>query len=125
MSESFADRWSRKEREYGLAQIAAEMVPYGHNALPDSAAPCLTFKQAARPIAIFEVFGCPSDWSPADRARLALFTVIGSDGAGNPICVEQGTGKIMLLDHEDRFRTMKFVNSSVGQLAECLLAYMG
>jgi hypothetical protein len=31
----------------------------------------------------------------------------------------------VLLDHEDRFRTRQFVNSGVGQLAECLLAYMG
>jgi hypothetical protein len=51
--------------------------------------------------------------------------MIGSDGAGNPICVEQGTGEIMLLDHEDWFRTRQFVNTSVRQLGECLLAYMG
>jgi hypothetical protein len=30
-----------------------------------------------------------------------------------------------MLDHEDRFHTRQFVNSSVGQLAECLLTYMG
>ena len=51
--------------------------------------------------------------------------MIGSDGAGNPICVEQGTGAVVLLDHEDRFLTRQFVNSGVSQLAECLLAYMG
>jgi hypothetical protein len=51
--------------------------------------------------------------------------MIGSDGAGNPICVEKGTGAVVLLDHEDWFRTRQFINSSVRQLAECLLAYMG
>ena len=51
--------------------------------------------------------------------------MIGSDGAGNPICVEEGFGVVVLLDHEDRFRSRQFVNSSVGQLADCLLAYMG
>ena len=30
-----------------------------------------------------------------------------------------------VLPDEDRFRTRQFVNSSVRQLAECLLAYMG
>ncbi len=30
-----------------------------------------------------------------------------------------------LLDHEDGFGTRQFVNVSVEQLAECLIAYMG
>jgi hypothetical protein len=51
--------------------------------------------------------------------------MIGADGAGNPICLEQSTGTVVLLDHEDHFRTRQFVNSSVRQLAECLLAFMG
>ena len=51
--------------------------------------------------------------------------MIGSDGAGNPICIEQGSGAIVLLDHEDLFRTRQFINSGVSHLAECLLAYMG
>jgi len=51
--------------------------------------------------------------------------MIGSDGSGNPICVEQTSGVVVLLDHEDWFRTRQFVNSSVRQLGECLLVYMG
>jgi hypothetical protein len=31
----------------------------------------------------------------------------------------------VLLDHEDWFRTRQYINTSVHQLAECLLAYMG
>ena len=30
-----------------------------------------------------------------------------------------------MLDHEDKFRTRQFMNTSILQLAECLLAYMG
>jgi hypothetical protein len=30
-----------------------------------------------------------------------------------------------MLNHEDRFRTRQFINSSVALLAECLLAYIG
>lgn len=51
--------------------------------------------------------------------------MIGSDGAGNPICVNAETNEIWLLDHEDHFRTRQFVNSSLSCLSESLLAYMG
>lgn len=51
--------------------------------------------------------------------------MIGSDGAGNPLCVEAPSGAVVLLDHEDRFHTRQYVNSGVGQLAECLLAFTG
>jgi hypothetical protein len=125
MGESFAERWSSKERDSGFGDIASKMVACGSNMLPDSASPCVTFQEAARPLPIWDVFASPSDWSAADLERLAPYWMIGSDGAGNPICVEQGVGAVVMLDHEDWFRTRQFVNSSVGQLAECLLAYMG
>ncbi len=125
MGESFAERWSRKELDCGFGDIGSKMVACGADLLPDSAAPCVTFQEAARPVPIWEVFASPSDWSPADRERLAPYRMIGSDGAGNPICVVNGTGAVVLLDHEDWFRTCQFVNSSVRQLAECLLAYLG
>ena len=125
MDEPFADRWNRKWAECGFEDIGTEMVACGSDVLPDSAAPFLSFDRAAWPAPIWEVFGIPSQWSQAERERLAPYRMIGSDGAGNPICVEQGTRAVVLLDHEDRFRTWQFVNSSVSQLAECLLAYMG
>ena len=135
MSEAFADRWSRKWAACGFGEvypdddedesIGTEFVSCGGAVLPTEAAPYLTFDRAARPAPIWEVFGIPSQWPPAERERLAPFRVIGSDGSGNPICVEQPGGAVVLLDHEDRFRTRQFVNSSAGQLAECLLAYMG
>lgn len=124
LAESFAERWARKERECGF-QDRSTMIANGPDMLPDSAAPCLSFEEFSRPKLVWEVFGSPSDWSPADRTRLASYRMIGSDGAGNPICVEQGTGVVVLLDHENRFRTRQFVNSSIHRLAECLLAYMG
>ena len=123
MTESFAERWGRKERERGFRDIASAMVPCGQSMLPASAAPCVSFEQASRPEPIWEVFASPADWSPADRERLSSFRMIGCDGAGNPICVKQDSGAVVLLDHEDWFRTCQFVNSGVSQLAECLLAY--
>jgi hypothetical protein len=125
MAESFAERWAKKERDCGLVEIAARMVPFGKQVLPDSTAPYLSFETARHPKPIFHAYGSESDWSDADRQRLAAFQVIGSDGAGNAICVDARNGAVVLLDHEDGFRTSQFINSSAGQLAECLLAYMG
>ena len=125
MDEPFADRWNRKWAECGFEDIGTEMLACGSDLLPDSAAPFLSFERAGGPAPIWEVFDIPSQWSPAEPERLAAYRMIGSDGAGNPICTEQDSGVVCLLDHEDRFRTRQFVNSSVRQLAECLLAYMG
>ena len=125
MADSFASRWAQKERALGFEAIASEMVAFETWSLPESAAPCLSFTAAARPQPIYECFGSRSDWTDKDRARLERFLVIGSDGAGNPICLENNSGTIVLLDHEDNFFTQQFVNSSIQQLAECLLAYLG
>jgi hypothetical protein len=57
-----------------------------------------------------------------DTSRLASFYVIGSDSAGNPLCLDSARkGEIVMLDHEDRFETRTFVASSVATLAEALL----
>jgi hypothetical protein len=125
LAESFEQRWSQKERDCGFKGTASRMVTCGSDVLPDSAAPCVSFKEAGRHLPLWEVFGSPHEWSSEDRERLGPYVMIGSDGAGNPICVEQGTGHVILLDHENNFVTRQFVNSSVRQLAECLLAYMG
>jgi hypothetical protein len=125
MSETFADRWAIKERDCGLAAIASEMVACGEWTLPRDAAPCLTFDRVGQMPLVSEAYGIPSHWSDADRTRLAPYRMIGFDGAGNPLCLEQGSGAIWLLDHEDRFRHRQFVNSGIPELAECLLAYMG
>jgi hypothetical protein len=125
MTESFTERWGRKEHQCGFADIASTMVQCGQTVLPYSAAPCVSFKEASRPLAIWEVFGSPANWSPMEREHLAPYRMIGSDGAGNPICVEQVSGAVLLLDHEDWFRTVQFINSGVLQLGECLLSYMG
>jgi hypothetical protein len=125
LAESFADRWVRKERECGLDTIAATLIPCGADVLPDSAAPRVTFRQAADPAPIWVAYPDSSSWTQLDREHLAPYRVIGSDGAGNPICVDEGTGAVAILDREYRFRAKQFVNSSLRQLGECLLAYMG
>jgi SUKH-4 immunity protein len=46
--------------------------------------------------------------------------VIGKDGSGDPICVEEITGKIFVLNHDNGFEEM-FMNNSLHQLAEFIL----
>jgi hypothetical protein len=90
--------------------------------LPGSCAPYLSFNDVARgPLSLVVHYG-PHQFSAADAARLSQFYVIGSDGAGNPLCVDTSlTGEVVMLDHEDGFRTRTFVASSVMTLAEALL----
>ena len=125
MSDSFADRWLKKERELGLDGQPESLIAYGELRLPLSAAPFLGFAEFAKQPRIWEVFGNPERWPNDERHRLGEIRMIGSDGAGNPICIRETDGTIQLLDHEDNFHTVTFVNSSIPHLAECLLSFMG
>lgn len=125
MGNPFADRWNRKLTALGFDDTCTKFVRCGDAVLPIESAPFMRFDRAHRPAPLWTLWGIPDDWPPADRERVSAYRMIGSDGAGNPICLEQMGGSVVLLDHEDRFRSRQFVNSSVSQLAECLLAYLG
>lgn len=90
--------------------------------LPRSCAPFLSFEDVARgPLPLVQYYG-PHQFRTSNVSRLAAFYVLGSEGAGNPLCLDSArNGEIVLLDHEDRFETRIFVASSVAALAEALL----
>ena len=75
---------------------------------------------------VYDVYS-PNDsnyWNDSDRERLASYLMFGSDGAGNPVCLDLANQeRVVLLDHERRFEVTDFVNSSVAQLAECILIF--
>lgn len=59
-----------------------------------------------------------------EKDRLSSYLVIGGDGEGSPVCIDiSHSGQIVVLDHDLDFQSVLFVNSSVPQLVECLLAY--
>jgi len=89
--------------------------------LPQEAPPLLRFERAASPAALWDIYNANHVWSPAERERLTAFRVIGSYGAGDPICLVERT--VVLLD--SGFRQSVYVNRGVPELAECLLAYLG
>jgi hypothetical protein len=90
--------------------------------LPRSCAPFLSFEAVAGgPPSLVQHYGI-HQFRSSDARRLASFYVIGSDGAGNPLCLDSARdGEIVMLDHEDGFRTRTFVTSSVAMLARALL----
>ncbi len=101
------------------------MVACGTLMLPRYAGPFLSFKDAAEPRSVWDLYKLSSRRFGAHRERLSRYMVIGSDGAGNPICLRGDMGSVVMLDHENLFEGETFVNSGVERLAECLLAYMG
>ena len=126
MEESFGKRWSDKEAAIGVpSELRADMVSFGGLLLPCEAAPFLSFDKALGKKRIFEVYGSSWEWSDKDKERLSPYIMIGSDGSGNPICQRNTDEAVVLIDHEDGFNSISFVNSGVQQLQESLLAYFG
>jgi hypothetical protein len=76
---------------------------------------------------MFGCYGTPGDWEPDVYQRLHQYTYLGFDGGGNPICLDnKEQDKVVFLDHE-QFTSPdlrgRFINSSVSQLAVCILFY--
>jgi len=123
---SFEERWMHRQRECGQEGLGLpDFLTCDDAILPTRAAPFLSFDEAEKRPRIWEVFGPKDYWSEADKVRLARYRMIGSDGCGNPICLEDETGVVWMLDHEDHFKTRQFVNSNLLALGESLLACMG
>ena len=97
-----------------LAEDKAFLV---HAGLPADAAPFLSFdapKSTELPT-VADQYGV--------SAEFRRYRVVGSDGSGNPIAVdEQSQGEVVCLNHENRFARV-LMNTSLRQMAESLLAY--
>jgi hypothetical protein len=124
--DEFTAQWAGTDheslRKYPTDAVATLVIPaeeqlvlrdYG---LPASTAPYLEFEAPRTAFqTVAEAFEGPE--------KLARFRIIGSNGEGNPIVIdEQDQGAILVLDQEDGFRRM-IMNRSVTQLVESLLAY--
>jgi hypothetical protein len=103
--------------------------------LPDSCAPFLTFEEVEKGLPrLWEVYS-PGQWSEKQKNRVAPYVMIGGDGSGSAVCLDETAAcRVVLIDHELLFESPPFwrrrqmlcgtlVNSSVPQLAESLLAY--
>lgn len=85
--------------------------------LPEDAAPFLTFEAP-------ESGPLPTVAEQWDQPKaFASYRLIGSDGSGNPIALDENSnGEVVLLDHENKFARV-LMNKSIRQLGETLLAY--
>lgn len=118
---SKAEAWMLEDKPIS-AEVKQFLIQAG---LPRSAAPFLTFEHVEEGLPpIWNMWGSIEGWSEKDILRLQRYYLIGQDGGGNAVCIDtENKGYVVLLDHEDNFRTSQFVNSSVFHLAECLLSY--
>lgn len=90
---------------------------------PKSAAPFLDFGWEVFDGKFQTVFNTFSSSELNLSPNLDNYWIFGSDGAGNPICFDVSRfDEIILLDHEDLFETRIFMNTSITELAICLLA---
>lgn len=106
-----------------LAQISEDSARFLVEAgLPKSCAPFLSFDEVGKGlpklISVWRLDGV----SGVDTDFLSRYYTLGSDGAGNPLCIDtEDPGKVFMVDHDDAFRSRRLVASSVPQLAEALL----
>lgn len=123
--EEFIKRWGSKEvlLKYSMRSLSDVSMSDADKrflieaGLPDSAAPFLSFESPERgPLpTVMEI------WHQDDRFR--RYRIIGFNGSGDPLALDDGAeGEVVYLNHDNYFQRV-FVNSSVRQLAECLLLY--
>ncbi len=126
LPKEFIDRWGEddgaivafpKKNLERLALPEAAQAFLSEAGLPKDAAPFLTFSAPDSG----ELPTVAAQWNQPEA--FASYRVVGSDGSGNPIALdENNNGEVVLLDHENKFARV-LVNTSIQQLAESLLAY--
>lgn len=103
--------------------------------LPDSCAPFLSFEEVGRGARkLWEVYS-PGQWTAEQTKRVANYLMIGSDGGGEAVCLDESTGgRVVLVFSETLFSKptfwsrrspirVQYINASVAQLAESLLCH--
>lgn len=106
-----------------LAQIPEDSARFLVEAgLPRSCAPFLSFDEVGKGLPKLITVWRLDCVSGVDTDFLSRYHTLGSDGAGNPLCIDiEEPGKVFMVDHDDAFRSRRLVASSIPQLAEALL----
>jgi hypothetical protein len=123
--EEFVARWGKdgvlvRFRKDAVAQLALadeDKEFLAQAGLPDSAAPFLHFEapKSGELTTIADAYDQPS--------AFRRYRVIGADGAGNPIAIDEDCrGEVVCLDHDEEFARI-LMNTTIRQLAQSLLAY--
>ena len=106
---------------FGLGQETVTFL--AESGLPKDAAPFLTFVGDVHPMDKYSTISFLTEWFDILEPEYQKYVVIGSDGSGDVIAINRTRNYIIeWLDHEDYF-SARFMNSSISQLAKCLLCY--
>ncbi len=118
---NFAAKWNEPLVKSPLKklrdlQLPAEAKDFLSSAgLPKEAAPFLSFDDLAVLETVEQAYELSEDFR--------RYRIIGSTGSGDPICLDEVVnGEVVYLNHDKRFQRV-FVNASIPQLAESLLAF--
>ena len=91
---------------------------------PDSAAPFLDFGWQSNGGKFENIFDCYAKYGYELDFETKKYWILGYDGEGNPICFDiSKNDEIVVLDHEIEFELFHVINSSIEELAACLLCY--
>ena len=86
--------------------------------LPESCAPGLSFDNYNE-----LTIPTPNEVFKIDNDELNDFLMIGSNGSGDPVCIDsKNENEIVYLNHDNDFEKI-FMNSSAQKLAECIIRY--
>jgi len=86
--------------------------------LPNSCAPGLSFDKCEK-----ATVPTPNQIFNIDFDELNDYLMIGSNGCGDPVCIDlNNDNEIVYLNHDNYFERI-FMNSSVQQLTECIIKY--
>lgn len=117
------DKWiefdNSEIEESPLTDITKNFFKFG---FPSDAAPFLNFGWTSYGNKFLNISDCYPSLNLNSSAK--NYWILGSDGAGNPICFDiSRNDRIVLLDHEQRFELMAIINKNIQEFAECLLLY--
>ncbi|WP_374019756.1 SUKH-4 family immunity protein [Paenibacillus thiaminolyticus] len=122
----FLDNWNKDV--YGLVEFNDDMInSYNLSketkdfliiaGLPESASPYLSFDSFNKGGGVRLI-----DKYDVDK-NLSNYIYVGFTATSDPVCIVEGEDTIVYLDYENNFEEV-FINSTVSQFAESLLAYV-
>ncbi len=125
--DAFRDQWCDDEDEelilFTEEALAGISLPEDSReflisaGLPDSAAPFLDFRAPD----VGQLPNVAESWQQG--AEFRRYRIIGSNGSGDPVCIDEAeNGQVVYLNHDFNFKRV-FINSSIPTLAESLLMY--
>ncbi len=110
--------------EIDKSPLKEETKLFMKSGFPEGAAPFLGFGWRSYDDKFYNVRDLYAKYGYDLEIETKDYWVLGSDGGGNPICIDVANDdRILLLDHEIEFDIIEQLNSNIMELASCLLEY--